>query len=295
MAAGQEGSQGLMTDEDKTFGEGPEHPALLPWYAAGTLDAVTARRIEEHLQGCASCRLELEALASLGATLRRHDGTDHIETWDLMSYEQAAPALAPDRAGAIRRHLAACVACTEELETLRSARRELRESEGSAATAPPTPGPSSGRSDGWKWAFYAAAAAAVVLALPALRGLRPAASPPVAGEIRPVRLPAPTRDGTNDTVLTGSGPWAVEVMLPFGAPGGEYVARIVPRGHEPGAAVGIRVHATTDGRLGLFLPSLPEGDHFQLTAASLSEPGKSYDYSFTKVAGGPDDGRGSLR
>lgn len=41
----------------------PEHQAvqeLLPWYASAQLSAEETRRVQEHLQGCAQCRYELE-------------------------------------------------------------------------------------------------------------------------------------------------------------------------------------------------------------------------------------------
>ncbi len=39
---------------------------LLPWYANGTLDPTEAARAHEHLEGCASCRTELETWRAIG-------------------------------------------------------------------------------------------------------------------------------------------------------------------------------------------------------------------------------------
>src|SRR5262245_36981950 len=77
----QEGGRRVTPDDFRSppWDKEEEHPFLLPWHAAGTLDAWTSRRIEEHLSGCASCRAELEALTSMSAMLRRHEGTGHLD------------------------------------------------------------------------------------------------------------------------------------------------------------------------------------------------------------------------
>ena len=39
--------------------------ALLPWYAAGTLEGPDAQEVEQHLAGCAACRTELDEVRRL--------------------------------------------------------------------------------------------------------------------------------------------------------------------------------------------------------------------------------------
>ena len=48
------------------------HPAstLLPWYLTGTLKESERRAVEEHLAGCADCRVELENLTRLRIPLK---------------------------------------------------------------------------------------------------------------------------------------------------------------------------------------------------------------------------------
>jgi putative zinc finger protein len=46
-----------------------EHPSELPWYVTGRLDPREASRVEEHVRGCAACRVEVEALASMRRTI----------------------------------------------------------------------------------------------------------------------------------------------------------------------------------------------------------------------------------
>lgn len=280
-------SAGTPMDEE-------EHPVLLPWHAAGTLDAWTARRIDEHLVGCAECRIEIEALKSMATTLQRHHGTDHVEVVDLVGYEHDEPALPADRRESILQHLSGCATCTDEIEILRSVRREVPglDMPASAAPRPATLGPE--RSERWKWAFYAAAAITVALVLPAVRGLRKVAVPPGPGPIQQVRLMAATRGDEFGPALVGLGPWALEIVLPFGAPDGEYEVRIAPHGGAQDAVVSVRVRAASDGRLSLYLPVLPDAGAFDLTAASQSETGKTYGYTFTRATGGSKENKGPL-
>ena len=42
---------------------------LLPWYANGTLEESERRSLDEHLAGCADCRVELERCRALGSAL----------------------------------------------------------------------------------------------------------------------------------------------------------------------------------------------------------------------------------
>src|SRR5258705_7025697 len=98
----QKGGRHLMVDE--------LHPTLLPWHAAGTLNPWSTRQVDEHLKGCASCRLELDALVSMGATLRRHEETGHLAIDALLDLDTGAPEGAEARTRTARAHLAACEA-----------------------------------------------------------------------------------------------------------------------------------------------------------------------------------------
>jgi anti-sigma factor RsiW len=268
-------------DEDR-------HPFLLPWHAADTLDAWTARRIEEHLAGCAPCRAELEALSSMAATLRRHAQPGHLDAAALFALAGDAPPDKSPRPTALREHLAACDACREDLDALRRARQERGASDdepGTPAAAKRSdarPGP--GRDDPWRWAFLAAAATVVVLAVPALRGLRPPVEPPVAREVTPIRLMAATRSEAGAAALQGPGPWVIEVVLPFGAPDGEYRIAIGPPDAASRPMLEMRAHATADGRLTLLLPSLPGDGSYRVRATSAADPGTTYDYPLTRIA-----------
>ncbi len=276
-----------MSDATGGAPAGPEHPVLLPWYAAGSLDAWTARRIEEHVRGCADCRRELDALISMGRTLRRHEGTDHLEFQDLLGFDQRSPADDDVRAATLRQHLGRCETCAAELEALRAARRELGAMDQVEAPDQPVRAPAAARSPRWRMAFFAAAAAALILVVPALRGLRPGPNLPGPREIHPVRLMAPTRGDEAESALPDAGPWVIEVVLPFGAPAGDYDVRIAARGE---AATGIAVHAraTADGILGLFLPALPPGNHFEIRAIPRAAAGRSYAYAVVRGEPHPD-------
>ncbi len=58
------------------FGGNPhdESMRLLPWLLNGTLDAEARAFVDGHLQGCARCRAELDALRGVQAVCERTDG-----------------------------------------------------------------------------------------------------------------------------------------------------------------------------------------------------------------------------
>lgn len=280
-----------MADRNERDKEVREHPVMLAWYAAGALDSWTARQIEEHAQGCPSCRIEIEALGSMGATLRRHDGTDHLEVSDLIGFASGALPKGQD-AAAVGRHLAACATCTEDLETLRAARKEYESASPEAdRTVPEGAAGSQGATARWRWAFFAAAAAVVLLTLPALRGLRGKPDSMEALEIHPIRLMTQTRGQDAGADLPGAGPWLIEIVLPFGAPSGEYDVHIVRRDTTPANAIDVRARTTPDGTLILLVRSLPDLGPYRVTATQASPGGPSYDFAVTRVddrsAGGP--------
>ena len=271
------------------------HPSLLPWYAAGTLDAWTARRIEEHLEACAACRLEQEELASMQRTLHRGEGGDHVAVLDLIDFTtgEAATGDGGERAAAVRQHLADCAACREEVEVVRQARQgravipaggEPVESSDPTMSGEEASSPAMRRAAAprWRSAFYAAAAVAALLLVPATRGLvgrSEVATTP--REVHPVRLLSQTRGDEGAPVLSGSGPWIVEVVLPFGAPAGEYVVRFGSPG-ELDRSVELRAQPNADGILSLLLPALPRAGSYEIAVTPIVPTGKSYRYTFTR-------------
>jgi hypothetical protein len=81
--------------------------------------------------------------------------------------------------------------------------------------------------------------------------------------------------------LSGSGPWIVEVVLPFGAPAGEYVVRF----GSPGGAertVELRAQANAEGILSVLLPALPRAGSYEIAVTPVVPTGKSYRYTFTR-------------
>lgn len=61
------------------------HPtiALLPWYLSGTLSAEEQTAVSAHLQGCPSCRQELEDLAQLRTRIRQAADAGPLPSADL--------------------------------------------------------------------------------------------------------------------------------------------------------------------------------------------------------------------
>jgi len=267
------------------FMDEARHPGLLPWYAAGTLDAWTARHIEEHLEACAACRLEQEELASMRRTLQRGEGGNHVAVLDLIEFttDEAVTGDGGERAAAVRQHLADCAACREEVEVVRQA-RQGRDAVAAAAEPEEASGPArrGAAAPRWRSAFYAAAAVAALLLVPATRGLvgrSEVATTP--REVHPVRLLSPTRGDEGPTILSGSGPWIVEVVLPFGAPAGEYVVRFGSPG-EADRTVELRAQPNAEGILSLLLPALPRAGSYEIAVSPIVPTGKSYRYTFTR-------------
>lgn len=102
---------------------------LLPWLVNGSLDEAQRRALLGHLEGCESCRRELDESAQCWEILTRH-----IPSLALAEYaEGLVPSeLAPER---IERHLELCPACRRELEWM-TADRVLDFAEARAARRP---------------------------------------------------------------------------------------------------------------------------------------------------------------
>jgi anti-sigma factor RsiW len=154
---------------------------LLPWYVNGTLDPAQRRDFERHLKQCGSCASELPVVTELRRQVREHGWAEHAEHPEAEDLERAA-AEGLDDPG-LRRHLALCLTCAQEVRWLRG------EEPAAAAAAPGAPvRPRSG------WMAPAAAAALVVLAVASglLIPWRQAA--PEGGITRPVFVPAAERE-----------------------------------------------------------------------------------------------------
>ena len=243
-----------------------EHPALLPWYVEGNLDSRSARDVERHLARCAECREEVEALASMRASLRgMHAGADRPVTLEeLLAYEAGDRTLAPAARERVEQHLAACSACREDLAALRASR-------GNGATPRVRVAP---RRPAW---IVAAAMLVLGVALSVTWLTRPS---PTAAIIF-----LPTQRGAEEPpVLQGHGPWTITVVLPFDAPTGTYRSMVET---EDGTAVdgpGSRIASSGDGRLSVHLPALPRPGLYRLVVRSeTGATGGPYSYPFRLV------------
>jgi putative zinc finger protein len=215
-----------------------EHPSELPWYVTGKLDPHEASRVEEHVRGCAECRREVEALVSMRRTILAYRD-------DLALMEGLA-------------------------EPGTTSGTTTGEAIGTATNAAPRRGWAP-----WAWALAGAAGASVVILglLPLMRsgGMR---EPLLIEAPQVVLLPA-QRDATGAPVLRGSGPWSIRVVLPLGAPDGEYLVRIAS---DDGALVDgseIRVPDVEGGQATLLVRSLPGAGRYRITLVPVAAGGGS--------------------
>jgi anti-sigma factor RsiW len=251
---------------------------LLPWYAAGSLDAVDREKVARHLDACSACRGEVAALVSMGETVRRHDRADHVDVADLVEWETRGPGSDPALAGRIIDHVRSCSACQEDLQALRDARREVEARAAEDDVSPPIVPGTVSRWPGVRMLTAAAALAVIVAgtALPVIRALRVRLAAPGSAaraiDVTTVTV-SPSRRGVEDRAhLPGDGPWVLDVILPFGAPAGVYETQILEVGGAsvPGPALGRR--ASANGHLRLMISTLPRHGYYLLR---LGPPGPS--------------------
>jgi anti-sigma factor RsiW len=163
-----------------------EHEDLqmdLPAYAASRLEGAAAKRMEDHLRECASCREMAESLQEFGKAIRV-DGAvlmePHPTEAEIRSYARGEKA--SDR-GRIERHLAVCATCTLEVET-------WKRGHGARSDAHSTPIAGGHQ----RWGSVAlAAAAGLVIGFGVARLLNDASAPPAS--IRPT-------EGAQERVLS---------------------------------------------------------------------------------------------
>jgi len=222
------------------------HPHLLPWYAAGTLEAPDELQVDCHVQACAPCREESVRLASLGRSLVAQSRLDHIPAERLVLCAEGAAAFGEGDRG----HLAECAACRDDLTALREADSARPESALHRAPA---------RRRAWVAAGAAAALALAVLSIRPDSPVRPEPRPP--SSMTRVVFPAPVRGGGMATILRGLGPWRAVILLPLGSPG--VTREVSVRGHGLDRSLPARpVTPDSAGRMALEIPAgLPGGRH----------------------------------
>lgn len=261
---------------------GPQHPDLL-LHIAGQVDRGLAADIAAHLKTCAECREEAEALRSLRSTMLSRAGAGHVPVDDLVLYDEGELAGHPDRAASIESHLETCADCRTDLGSLQAARRLQGEPD---RTASPAAGSALRRRARIGWACLAAALLAAFALFPLMRGLRTSASKPPASEAQAVTFAPPRRGDVDDRRLPGSGPWAIRVVLPFGASPGSYLCRIE-------RSDGSLAHATaaplaSDGSsLVLRVEPLPAGPYRLLVGPGPGMVDPQYVYPFHVEGSGP--------
>ena len=268
------------------WGLGAGHPALLPWYVAGTLSGRESRRVRAHIERCPDCRNRVGDLSAQRAWLLGVTRADHVQVEELVAFAEPVPPLPAERCEAIAAHLAGCPACAHEHALLADAAdaastREVLEQALSRPGAVV------------RWGRLAAAAAASILLIMAgfLAGRTPPEAPPEsppAPELRPIMaatfLPAHRGEGRTPE-LTLPGPWAVTVVLPFGAPAMPYRSRIWTPAGAPIASGADTSVPDREGNLHLYLEA-PMGTGEYVLVLEPSEPGaEPARYPFRVIAG----------
>ena len=198
------------------------HPARLPWFAAGTLPPAEAAVIEGHLERCADCRAEVEALRSMTRTLRAFAPTSHLTTELLVAYHADPDSLSPKERARVEDHLRSCPACRADLRALERADSTLR---------------TAGRRR-----LLGAAASLLVVALTGWQIASWRAPGAPVQDLAHVKL-EPGQRGTPPQVPAG--PCVLEVLLPVRAEEGTYRARVRLPGGEERALATSASHAQT--------------------------------------------------
>jgi len=254
----------------------PDHSRLLLWHSAGSLGQDETRSVEAHLAGCATCREEIDPLRSVGESLRNRSASaidPHPEIDLLLAYEGSTSSQDPRLRKSIETHLDQCASCRDEIEALRRARRRFPPpvvESGEALRAPSRARVLRGRI--WAGVGVAAAIAAVALVVPLLRTRGPAL---------PEATLTPGERGSDKTpVLTGNGPWSLEVELPFESPAGKYSVSLFAGGGSDAPSPGDALPAVSSrsGRIRFVLPALPPGRYE--VRVKHADPGERMEHAY---------------
>jgi len=277
-----------------------EHPDVIAWVAGAERQGVGGGGADQdagvaaHLEGCATCRAEADALTSLRRSLRAAEDP-HLSVETLVALEAAGTdriAAVPDDAPAPA-HLARCAGCRGDLEALRRAAR-------ARVAGGPTPLPGDpvrparlatsterdvrpgGTSVDWGRRIVWAAAAGIAAAGLALflRSGHPGEAVkvvPRADDI--IVFSAPARGGAGVRTLAGGGPATIRAALPFGSEGGAYQARLE---RSDGTVMSqAETRALKDGELIEVRLDLPaEAGAFRLVLLPMSGRGEAIVYAF---------------
>lgn len=215
-----------------------EHVCRLLAFAAGGAGPDEIAAIDGHLAGCPDCVADVEAFRGLIARLRRRSATG------------AATCLAPSipdgalsraDAGRIERHIRGCADCGFALERWRrAARAELERTTAETFAARAT------SSSGVRRATFTAVA---VLGIGILSwGVAAWLDRTVPGRAEGALDFLPTRRATTTVVRAEAGrPYAIRVLLPYGAPRTTYRLRIRAEARPDAPLVDARVTADGDG------------------------------------------------
>ena len=227
------------------------HPHLLLWYVSGDLDPAQARETEAHLVKCRDCTAEARALASTLKNLRQSRSPGFADlTADGPVVE------APRRESAL------------PTSTSRSPER---------------------RRNRWRWPALTAITAAVVMpliAIPAWIGSQDDLTPHgIMRGVQSVVLSPPLRGSGGAKVLAGEGPWVISVVLPFGAPAGNYELRIDSVDQPAHPVLNATLQADAEGRISVIVESLPRPGRFVMSVRPRDDAATSpYIYAFQTVA-----------
>ncbi|HET9480551.1 MAG TPA: zf-HC2 domain-containing protein [Candidatus Polarisedimenticolia bacterium] len=237
-----------------------QHPLPLLLYVLGELDAEEASLVEAHIRFCRECHAEADALKSTVQSARGEAGP----------VGKPMPARPPD-------------------EPDKGDRR------GHA--------PASGRPARRVRALWIATAGigAVLVAVPYVSGLlspRDAGGPPASNRpapgirmVRPMTLSPPLRGADDDPALTGRGPFALTVVLPFDAAAGEYDLAIAPAGGRPFANLRVTVRPGDGPAVSVLIDSLPGPGRYELAltgrGTAQDDSPMIYPFSYDPDRAGP--------
>jgi len=258
-----------------------QHPDLL-LYVAGRLEPGQAAEVAAHLAACPECGSEAEALSSMRTTLIARIGAGHVRAEDLVLYEDGGLEGRPELTASIEGHLESCADCAADLGSLRQSRGFRAEPDRASVPRPVDPAPP--RLSRRVWALAAVLLAAVALALFLRRALTGVPGTPD-GRDAPITFAPPRRGQGDESRLAANGPWAVSIVLPFGAPAGDYVLRIE---RQDGSIVRrFPSPLASDGsRLDVFVGPLPPGAYSLVVAPASGADAPSV-YRFQVQGEGP--------